>query len=73
MAPPACSVLADHVNIHVDKAPSSSMTNPVPAVVGDENQGRWLMIRLPGHGNSGKGSENIQEDVISKDNEEKET
>jgi hypothetical protein len=59
-APPAHSVLADHVNTHVDEAPSSSMPNPMPAVVGDENQGRWLMIKLPGCNNSRKGSENLR-------------
>jgi hypothetical protein len=71
-APPARSVLADHVNTYVDKAPSSSMPNPMPAVVRDENQGRQLTIKLPGRGNSGKGSENLREDV-SEHNEEKET
>src|SRR5882724_8557357 len=71
-APPACSVLADHVNTHVDKAPSLSMPNPMPAV-GDENQSRRLMIKLPARGNSGKGSENLREDVVREDNEERDT
>jgi len=46
MAPPA-SVYWQIISIYM-------LMNPVPAVVGDENQGRRLMIRLPGHGNSGK-------------------